>query len=262
MKSKVGRNDKCPCGSGKKHKKCCLGKSNNQPAFKNQEEMDDWAEKVFQQPLSAQIISKGGSESSMKVSSAKIIRNGREEILFEDEIVLTTNNVIGDKIEHSEASFIAPQNNIVPKIITRGNASVLNNNQITDISLSENKKKLKVKSESGLWASAKLGLQNDTGLKYFQLFFGIKGKEETMDSSGMKNRPHIDFFPSGNGKFIRLSGYKCQLEFESKYDKEKKVIFPSTVKIMIEEHNENLEIHFEYESDKAILRDMKFKTKA
>lgn len=23
---KVGRNDPCPCGSGKKHKKCCLNK--------------------------------------------------------------------------------------------------------------------------------------------------------------------------------------------------------------------------------------------
>jgi hypothetical protein len=26
MKNKVGRNDPCPCGSGKKYKKCCLGK--------------------------------------------------------------------------------------------------------------------------------------------------------------------------------------------------------------------------------------------
>ena len=25
--SKIGRNDPCPCGSGKKHKKCCLGKT-------------------------------------------------------------------------------------------------------------------------------------------------------------------------------------------------------------------------------------------
>lgn len=25
--SKVGRNDPCPCGSGKKHKNCCAGKS-------------------------------------------------------------------------------------------------------------------------------------------------------------------------------------------------------------------------------------------
>ena len=24
--NKVGRNDPCPCGSGKKFKKCCLGK--------------------------------------------------------------------------------------------------------------------------------------------------------------------------------------------------------------------------------------------
>ena len=26
MKNKVGRNDPCPCGSGKKYKKCCLDK--------------------------------------------------------------------------------------------------------------------------------------------------------------------------------------------------------------------------------------------
>lgn len=25
-KNKIGRNDSCPCGSGKKFKKCCLGK--------------------------------------------------------------------------------------------------------------------------------------------------------------------------------------------------------------------------------------------
>ena len=24
--SKIGRNDPCPCGSGKKYKKCCLNK--------------------------------------------------------------------------------------------------------------------------------------------------------------------------------------------------------------------------------------------
>jgi uncharacterized protein YecA (UPF0149 family) len=26
---KVGRNESCPCGSGKKYKKCCLGKISN-----------------------------------------------------------------------------------------------------------------------------------------------------------------------------------------------------------------------------------------
>jgi hypothetical protein len=30
--SRVGRNDPCPCGSGKKHKKCCLGKEPAAPA--------------------------------------------------------------------------------------------------------------------------------------------------------------------------------------------------------------------------------------
>lgn len=29
MGNKIGRNDKCPCGSGKKYKKCCIGKTGN-----------------------------------------------------------------------------------------------------------------------------------------------------------------------------------------------------------------------------------------
>ncbi|MBU5428438.1 SEC-C domain-containing protein [Tissierella pigra] len=29
-RQKIGRNDPCPCGSGKKYKKCCLGKDYNQ----------------------------------------------------------------------------------------------------------------------------------------------------------------------------------------------------------------------------------------
>lgn len=37
MSSHVGRNDACPCGSGKKYKKCCLGtEANSQP------ELDNW----------------------------------------------------------------------------------------------------------------------------------------------------------------------------------------------------------------------------
>ena len=239
-----------------------LEKKSKKPAFQSQEEWNELAEKVSKLPFRAEITSKDGSEGSMKFTSAKIIRDGQEEILFNDEIELKTNSISGDNIEHSKAIFIAPQNNEKPKIMIEGNASVSNINDIIDISLAENKKKLKVKSESGLWASAKIGLQRDTGKKYFQLFFGIEGKEEKIDSSGMKNRPHIDFLPSGNGKFIRLSGYNCQLEFESGYDKKKKIIFPSTAKILIEDHSENLELYFEYEADNAILREMKFKNKA
>lgn len=29
--TKLGRNDPCPCGSGKKYKKCCMGRQNNRP---------------------------------------------------------------------------------------------------------------------------------------------------------------------------------------------------------------------------------------
>lgn len=28
---RIGRNDQCPCGSGKKFKKCCIGKTKEQP---------------------------------------------------------------------------------------------------------------------------------------------------------------------------------------------------------------------------------------
>jgi uncharacterized protein YecA (UPF0149 family) len=28
-KKKIGRNDPCPCGSGKKYKKCCMNKENS-----------------------------------------------------------------------------------------------------------------------------------------------------------------------------------------------------------------------------------------
>jgi hypothetical protein len=32
MKNKIGRNDPCPCGSGKKFKKCCIAKSKTTPS--------------------------------------------------------------------------------------------------------------------------------------------------------------------------------------------------------------------------------------
>lgn len=34
MSNKIGRNDPCPCGSGKKYKKCCYGREDN-PEYSN-----------------------------------------------------------------------------------------------------------------------------------------------------------------------------------------------------------------------------------
>ena len=49
---KVGRNDPCPCGSGKKFKKCC-------------------EEKVARKKFDAQILSSGGQENkAQKISSS------------------------------------------------------------------------------------------------------------------------------------------------------------------------------------------------
>jgi len=37
--SKLGRNDQCRCGSGKKYKKCCLDKDETESKTKREEEM-------------------------------------------------------------------------------------------------------------------------------------------------------------------------------------------------------------------------------
>lgn len=261
MAAKIGRNEKCPCGSGKKYKKCCLMKKQDKPAFKYQKEWIEWVERVSKAPFRAEIISKDGSEGSMKVTSARVIKDGKVEVLFEDEIELKTNSALGDNIEESAAIFIAPQNDEEPQIITLGNASVSNSKEIAEISLAENKKKMKVKSDSGYFASAKIGLQRDSGCHYFQLFFGVSGKEELVSNSGTKDRPHIDFYPSGNGKYIRLAEYKCSLVINSGYEKSGKMIFPSKARIDLENHDEFLELEFSYRDSKATLQTMKFKTK-
>lgn len=36
MKEKIGRNDPCPCGSGRKYKKCCLNKDKHSPFLPNE----------------------------------------------------------------------------------------------------------------------------------------------------------------------------------------------------------------------------------
>lgn len=42
-KSKVGRNDPCPCGSGRKYKHCCLNKSQKRPGqIESEEEQKKW----------------------------------------------------------------------------------------------------------------------------------------------------------------------------------------------------------------------------
>ncbi|WP_291346690.1 SEC-C metal-binding domain-containing protein [Desulfobacula sp.] len=61
---KIGRNDSCPCGSGKKYKKCCLNKSNIIPAIdlayrrisKAYEELEPKLEKYMLKHFNSEII--------------------------------------------------------------------------------------------------------------------------------------------------------------------------------------------------------------
>ncbi len=49
--SKIGRNDPCPCGSGKKYKKCCLPKEQQRSiASKRKEKTDDFFEDLPAEP--------------------------------------------------------------------------------------------------------------------------------------------------------------------------------------------------------------------
>ena len=44
--AKIGRNQPCPCGSGKKYKKCCINKpKSNSPTVQNRDELDLLMEK-------------------------------------------------------------------------------------------------------------------------------------------------------------------------------------------------------------------------
>lgn len=64
MGKKIGRNDPCPCGSGKKYKQCCFLKQNTPKKFKakllskpKQEKMPNLMERTF-----GQAIEKGKKE--------------------------------------------------------------------------------------------------------------------------------------------------------------------------------------------------------
>jgi uncharacterized protein len=83
MTEKVGRNDPCPCGSGKKHKNCCWGKAHvkkkltakwlNKPDMPNLIERTFGAKisKTFGQKPPTVLPTDGESQSSANSSAEK-----------------------------------------------------------------------------------------------------------------------------------------------------------------------------------------------
>ncbi len=242
MINKVGRNALCPCGSKRKYKQCCIGKNSLSSVFNKFENGE--------LPFRAEIISSNGQSSSMKVYNASIIKDGVKQILFDDEITLSVNDIKDDVTEKASAMISIPtERSLLPEILTLGNATVSNQTSKYLLEIIDCKKKLKISSKKGLFASILISEQRDAGCFCFDVLFGIEGQKEIFDENNQKNRPHIRFYPSGNGKFIRFSGYKCELINKMKYNSDSKFVYPSTIEIKCLDYAESIFLSFEFIED-------------
>lgn len=74
MGNKIGRNDKCPCGSGKKYKKCCLRTTNKEQYFANHHKLIVEARK---ESYIKQCLHPRKDECDEKIIKAHSIQNNR-----------------------------------------------------------------------------------------------------------------------------------------------------------------------------------------
>ncbi len=258
MNNKIARNAPCPCGSHRKYKKCCMSKN------EMGNELNSLFDKIYKGdiPFRAEITSTNGQSSSMKVYNASIIRDGVKQVLFDDEITLSVNDIKNDVTEKASAMISIPTvRSLKPEILTLGNANVSNQTSQYLLEFFDCKKKLKISSKKDLFAVIRISEQRDAGCFCFDVLFGSKGQNEIIDENNQKNRPHIRFYPSGNGKFIRFSGYNCDLINKMNYNSESKNIYPSNIEIKCLDYAESIFLLFEFleQEQKVILREAKFK---
>jgi hypothetical protein len=245
QKVKTGRNDKCPCGSGLKFKKCCL-------FIKEQQR---------QLTPFARIISKDGSEGEFKVLKMRTIQNGVEKIHQQNEITLSTNQINGDKGEGiAQISYPNSYNNL-GKIETSGNAKVSNSETLYKIKLQNNSRKLAFYGEK-LYCKIHIKIEKDLNLEVFHFYFGKSGEVEKQNEKGEKDRPHISITPDGSGRFIRMGKYKCEFSQINKFNSESNLIYPEKIQIKVDGFNEYLEVFFEFNIEEKIvtLMNLEFKS--
>lgn len=216
-----------------------------------------------QLPFRAEIISQSGEVSSMEVHHASITQDGRTTVLLDEKVTLSTNSTQGDKTTTSSASISIPSDGLSSGAIrTVGNASVSNIARPQTIALAGGVKKLKANSESGLFVVARVGQQRDTQIQYFDFLFGVRGQSESVDESGEKQRPHIALYPSGNGKFIRLSGHNCEIEGDMQYNAGTRQVLPQQLRIKSTDFGETIEVTFSTEiSEQVVLHAIRFATR-
>lgn len=70
-----------------------------------------------------------------------------------------------------------------------------------------------------------------------------------MDESRNKTRPHIAFYPTRNGKFVRLSGFDCEINGELGYDVIGKMVFPSSICVKSKMHSKTISLSFNYSKE-------------
>lgn len=76
MTKKIGRNDPCPCGSGKKYKKCCLGKEDDYD-FANPANILESYKKVRKESHIKQCLYPDHTKCTEKIISAHSIQNNK-----------------------------------------------------------------------------------------------------------------------------------------------------------------------------------------
>jgi hypothetical protein len=246
---KIGRNSKCPCGSGKKYKQCCLPKCRN---TKNREKK--FIDRISELPFSVSIRSKNGADSEIKISSVEIMKNGIVNKILEDEISIATGSVVGESTNENSAILSIPQNrNELPIIEICGNATVKNNRNNPSIRISGTKNELKIDSLNNLFALIRIVFRRDVQKYCFDILFGEKNREETIDANGIKQRPHLVIYPDGNSKYFRFVGYKCDINQKMTYDHDTKLIVPIEIVVTFEDYTEKMILSFQYLREQNIV---------
>jgi len=90
--SKIGRNDPCPCGSGKKYKKCCVNKplgprkvtlqtsgNDNVQRMGKTASLLTGAFSMAQQPAEAKSLGSRVSSGGKDISAADILKNDEDQ---------------------------------------------------------------------------------------------------------------------------------------------------------------------------------------
>jgi hypothetical protein len=251
--SKLGRNAPCKCGSGKKYKKCCLNSFASRKNLGNKLITGDM--NVF-----ARVISSDGEASSFEIAKMSITKDGVETVLIDEEINLRTNSIPEDTTSNSVAIISIPVNdNSKGNVTTIGNAEVSNKQKNKELRIDGGNNKLKINSPQGRFAVIKISTQRSTNSEYLSIFFGIRGQVEFTNSQGRKNRSHVDLFPSGNTKFIRLSDEDGNfdetwtIENKINYLPQQKAMCPLSVTISSTNHEEKLTLNFRNEENITIL---------